>query len=301
MKNILSYYYHFAQISLHYRDGVYFFEKDQVLYIFKEVKRNPDEIKEIYQLLLKYPSHYHKIMLNRDGQIITLVEQRPYVLLKVQVRNTAVIPATIFLEKDRLMLEHKNFTSLYRVHWSNLWSMKVDYLEYQIEHIQKKYPLLASSFHYYVGLAENAISYAEDTKLYEKKELKDQVVYSHIRLYPYVTVLDYYDPFTIILDHPSRDVAGYLKNLFFTGNYREEEIFMLLKKLSFSKYGYRMLISRMLYPSYYFDLYEEITLGLKEENEVKKIIQKAEGYRDYMRMIYALINQIIEIPPVDWI
>ena len=76
---------------------------------------------------------------------------------------------------------------------------------------------------------------------------------------------------------------------------------MLLKKLSFSKYGYRMLISRMLYPSYYFDLYEEITLGLKEENEVKKIIQKAEEYRDYMRMIYALINQIIEIPPVDWI
>ncbi len=43
MKNILSYYYHFAQISLHYRDGVYFFEKDQVLYIFKEVKRNRDK------------------------------------------------------------------------------------------------------------------------------------------------------------------------------------------------------------------------------------------------------------------
>ena len=49
--------------------------------------------------------------------------------------------------------------SLYQNDWGNLWSSKVDYLEYQMSELGKNFPTLLNSFSYYVGLAENAISY----------------------------------------------------------------------------------------------------------------------------------------------
>ncbi len=301
MKNIIEYYYHFASISLHYSNGVYFFEKNNTLYLLREVKRPLDEIRQIYQLLINRTTNYHKILLNKDGNIITIIDQRPYVLMQVQMNNQNIITIDNLLAKEELVIDRKSFSMLYRTNWQDLWSQKIDYLEYQMNHIEKKYPLLSSSLYYYIGLAENAISYAEDTKLHEKKELKDSECISHIRMYSSVTQMDYVDPFSIIIDHKARDVAGYLKSIFFEDIYEEEKIVILLQNLSFSKYGYRILMSRMLYPSYYFDVYEQIILGLKEEKAIKKIIKQSEAYRAYIKMIYRYINEIVEIPRIEWL
>ncbi len=301
MKNILEYYYHFANISLHYSDGVYYFEKEGQFYILKEIKRQMNEIMQIYQLLLRFPSFYHKIILNKDGSIVTGVDQKSYILLRILEKNKNKISMEQFLSKEKIIVDRKAYSLLYRLNWGELWAQKVDYFEYQMSHIEKKYPLLSASIFYYIGLAENAISYVEDTNFREKKEMQDTSVISHIRMYADVSITEFYDPLSIILDHPARDVAGYLKGLFFDNSYQLEEIEYFLKNLSFSKYGYRLLFARLLYPSYYFDLYEQIILGLKEEKEIKRIIKQSEAYRDYLRQIYLYINKIVEIPKVDWI
>lgn len=301
MKNILDYYYHFAHISLHYSNGVYSFWKDNSFYLFKEVKRPIEEVRQIYQLLSRQPSSYHKIILNKDGELFTLVSGKFYVLLQVIKRDTNKISLEQFLSPEVVSVDHKSYSTLYRTNWAELWSQKVDYFEYQMRHIEKKYPLLASSIFYYIGLAENAIGYAEDATLHERRGLQDRETISHIRMYFSVSIMDFYDPFSIILDHPARDVAGYLKSVFFEEEYLEEDIENFLVRLSFSKYGYRLLLSRLLYPSYYFDLYEQIILGMKDEKEIKKIIGKSEAYRSYLKMIYTSINKIVEIPKIDWI
>ncbi len=301
MKNIIEYYYHFAHISLHYSNGVYSFEKNNTLYLLREVKRSLDEIKQIYQLLITKNTTYHKILLNKDGSIITMIDQRPYVLMQVRINNKNMISIDNLIKKEEIIIDRKNFSMLYHTNWQELWSQKIDYFEYQMNHIEKKYPLLASSLYYYIGLAENAISYAEDTRLHEKKSIQDKECISHIRMYYSVSQTDYFDPFSIIIDHKARDIAGYLKSIFYEDVYEEEKIVTLLQKLSFSKYGYRILISRMLYPSYYFDLYEQIILGLKEEKEIKQIIKHSEAYRGYLKMIYQHINEIIEIPKIEWL
>lgn len=301
MKNILDYYYHFANISLHYNNGIYSFEKNHFLYLFKELKRSMDEMKQIYQLLLIYPSKYHKIVLNRDKQLITMVDNKAYVLFQVVNQDTFTISEKFLLYKEKLMIDSKDFTMLYRTDWVKLWSQKIDYYEYQIKHIEEKYPLLSSSIHYFIGLAENAIGYAQDTILQEQRNNQDQVVISHIRVSFSMSSLDYYDPIGIVLDHRARDVASYLKSLFFYGDYNEESLYIFLQNLKFSKYGYRLLMSRMLYPSYYFDLYDQIILGIRQESDVKKIIKNAEDYREYIKMIYIYINNIVEIPRIDWL
>lgn len=301
MKNILDYYYHFANISLHYSNGIYSFEKDNSFYLFKEVTRSIGEMREIYQLLQVRSNYYHKIILNKDRQFITWVDQKAYVLLQVKIVNSdPFLPEYLFKREEGL--EHINpSSSLTRTNWADLWSRKIDYYEYQIEHIEKKYPLLASSIYYYIGLAENAISYVMDSNLHEKKEPRDQLTFSHIRLYVSTTSMDYYDPSTIILDHVSRDIAGYLKSAFFDDVYQEREIQILLQRAQLSRYGYRLLIGRMLYPSYYFDLYDQIIIGRKEEKEMKRIMMRAEEYRKYVKMIYHYINEIVEIPKIDWL
>lgn len=301
MKNIIAYYYHFANISLHYRNGVYSFEKNQFLYLFQELRRSLNELKQIEQLLQMFPSKYHHIILNRDGQPITMIDQKPYILFQVTVQNKKKQLASLLLEKEELPIETKSFSLLYRMEWTKLWSAKIDYFEYQIKHLEKNYPLLASSIYYYIGLAENAISYVEDANLHERKEKQDYPVISHIRMDAQMSIIDYYHPFSIVLDYKARDVAGYLKSRFFLDDYTEDEIETLLVSLHFSRYGYRLLLGRMLYPSYYFDLYEQIIIGQKKEEEIKKVIKKAESYRDYVKMIYIRINKIIELPKIDWL
>lgn len=301
MKNILEYYYQFSNISLHYRDGVYSFWSENSFYLFKEISRSLEEIRDIYQLLLHHSSFYHKIVLNKDGQLTTFVDQKTYILFKTVVNDQHIIANEQLLSFEFVPEDEKYFSSLRRNDWRELWSKKVDYFEYQIEHIAKKYPILAASLNYYIGLAENAISYMEDIKLHEKKENNDLLSLSHIRLYSTVSIMDYYDPFTIVLDHAARDIAGYLKSVFFENSYDFLAIKELLAKLKFSRYGYRVLFARMLYPSYYFDLYEQIILGKIEEKEIKKIIMKAEEYRKYLKTIYQFIGEIEAIPKVDWI
>lgn len=301
MKNILEYYYHFSNISLHYRNGVYSFWNEGSFYLFKEVSRSLEEIKDIYQLLLHHSSFYHKIILNKEGQLTIFVDQKTYILFQTVINEQNIISSEQLLTFEFVQEDEKYFSSLRRNDWRELWSRKVDYFEYQIEHIAKKYPILAASLNYYIGLAENAISYMEDIKLHEKKESSDLLTLSHIRLYSTVSIMDYYDPFTIVLDHAARDIAGYLKSVFFKNSYDPLEIKELLLKLKFSRYGYRVLFARMLYPSYYFDLYEQIILGKIEEREIKKIIMKAEEYRKYLKMIYQFIGEIEPIPKIDWI
>ena len=66
--------------------------------------------------------------------------------------------------------------------WDYLWSTKIDYLEYQINQSGKKYPLIVESFSYFVGLTENAISYAKNATLELKKDYNNIGVITHKKL-----------------------------------------------------------------------------------------------------------------------
>ena len=56
----------------------------------------------------------------------------------------------------------------------------------------------------------------------------------------------------------------------------------------------------MLFPSYYFDIYEEIILGNKNENELEKIIEKKNNVLKVINLIFDIyINY--NIPIIYWI
>ena len=57
----------------------------------------------------------------------------------------------------------------------------------------------------------------------------------------------------------------------------------------------------MLFPSFYFDMYENILNEKTKEKDILKLISRSDEYVDYLKDIYIIINEKVKIPRIDWI
>lgn len=295
MKNIIEYYYNLQLVELQEKQNNYTFKVKNNNYILKEYNNNLDNINDIYTLN-KYINNYYpidKIILNKYNAPLTKVNNTYYILIKANERKELKLSIISNLSNIKL----PEIKSLERNNWEVLWSNMIDYYESQIGQNEKKYPLIRESFDYFIGLGENAISYLVNTKKEVQKEINDNKVLSHNSLYNSL-----YDPLNIIIDHKSRDVAEYIKISFFNNN---KNIFKELDEYFFynrySLYGIRVLYARIIYPSFYFKLYDEIFREKKEEKEVNKIINRINEYEIYLKDIYLYLNKYYNIPNIEWL
>lgn len=295
MKNIIEYYYNLQLVELQEKQNNYTFKVKNNNYILKEYNNNLDNINDIYTLN-KYINNYYpidKIILNKYNAPLTKVNNTYYILIKTNERKELKLSIISNLSNIKL----PEIKSLERNNWEVLWSNMIDYYESQIGQNEKKYPLIRESFDYFIGLGENAISYLVNTKKEVQKEINDNKVLSHNNLYNSL-----YDPLNIIIDHKSRDVAEYIKISFFKNN---KNIFKELDEYFFynrySLYGIRVLYARIIYPSFYFKLYDEIFREKKEEKELNKIINRINEYEIYLKDIYLYLNKYYNIPNIEWL
>lgn len=295
MKNIIEYYYNLQLVELQEKQNNYTFKIKNNNYILKEYNNNLDNINDIYTLN-KYINNYYpidKIILNKYNAPLTKVNNTYYILIKANERKELKLSIISNLSNIKL----PEIKSLERNNWEVLWSNMIDYYESQIGQNEKKYPLIRESFDYFIGLGENAISYLVNTKKEVQKETNDNKVLSHNSLYNSL-----YDPLNIIIDHKSRDVAEYIKISFFNNN---KNIFKELDEYFFynrySLYGIRVLYARIIYPSFYFKLYDEIFREKKEEKELNKIINRINEYEIYLKDIYLYLNKYYNIPNIEWL
>ena len=295
MKNIIEYYYNLQLVELQEKQNNYTFKVKNNNYILKEYNNNLDNINDIYTLN-KYINNYYpidKIILNKYNVPLTKVNNTYYILVKTNERKELKLSIISNLSNIKL----PEIKSLERNNWEILWSNMIDYYESQIGQNEKKYPLIRESFDYFIGLGENAISYLVNTKKEVQKEINDNKVLSHNSLYNSL-----YDPLNIIIDHKSRDVAEYIKTSFFNNN---KNIFKELDEYFFynrySLYGIRVLYARIIYPSFYFKLYDEIFREKKEEKELNKIINRINEYEIYLKDIYLYLNKYYNIPNIEWL
>ena len=57
----------------------------------------------------------------------------------------------------------------------------------------------------------------------------------------------------------------------------------------------------MLYPTYYFDLYEDIISGAKDEDELKKIINRVNDYEQLIKKVYQYYKSFLNMFPIEWL
>ncbi len=299
MQNALFYYYHLYPESIWKKKGRFFFSKDNINYQLIPIHRSEQEIKQIVELNMLLPfDQFPKIIKNQMGQYLSQIENHFYLLTAFFTQNRNQ-QWNQFQNPLYLPLPIPNFPLLNHSNWYDLWIKKIDYFEYQKAYIKNKYPLLYNSLDYYIGLAENAISYIKEVE--NREGGRQNIGIAHRRLTKQQTLEEINDPLNIILDYQERDMAEYLKNLFWDNQITEVKLEELLEQIILSKGNLPRLLARLLFPSYYFDCYEKIINDIEEEKSILKYTQKTEDYEAFLKEIWHKAMQKQTLPIPDWL
>ena len=300
MKNIIEYYYNFYNVNVvkekEKEKWIFFYNNDY--YELKRIKRNDIEINDIYNLI-KNNKLYNRIIPTINNTMVMEYENNRYVLEQINKGNIKrKISIKDLLKKERIY-NFSKYKYILRTNWYNLWIEKIDYIVYQREHIKERYLILDQYLDYYLGLSENAISYINSIG-YLKKDERDIPVISHRRINS-IYALEYYEIGNIVLDHYTRDICEYIKYIFFHEKTDFKAINTIINSINLSEYGWALFLGRMLFPTYFFDLYDTIINEEKEETEVRWLINKIEEYESLLKDVCKQINKKTRIPSMNWI
>lgn len=300
MKNIINYFYNLNITKLTNKDNIYsFYDNDELyhFYIYNNNIKNLDLTKDIDDSLKK-DTLIHEIIINKDNSIITYYNNIPYILCKININiNKPITLGEINYLSSKVIITNSRIT--YHS-WQDLWSIKMDYLEKVINENGKKYPIIVDSFNYFVGMAENAISYYNN--LSNKEVDNNSLVISHRIININDTVYAIYDPVNIIIDHKARDIAEYIKCSFFSDNINIfKELNVYFKYNYYTKDDVVMLLARVLYPSFYFNMYEDIMINSKEEKIITNITSKLDKYELYLAKVFKYFNNFYNLPVPEWL
>ena len=57
----------------------------------------------------------------------------------------------------------------------------------------------------------------------------------------------------------------------------------------------------MLYPTYYFDLYEAVMNKNVSEEELVKIVKRSNEFEEFLKKTYLEISKYVKLDKIDWI
>ena len=292
MKNVIKYYYNILFDDLRQTKENYYFDIQNSRYFFILYNKDISNLSNIYQLqnnLLKQNIYVHQIILNKDGGIITFAGNNSYILIK----------STFYKEKINLnkIISFSNIIMpAKKLDYKTLWAEKNDNLEYQISQIGQRYPLIKESFNYFLGLAE--------TSIWLLNEIKNDYfinVIAHERIDYNNTDYELYNPLNLIIDSRVRDITEYFKSAFFKGVDISGELNNFLNNANLMENEMYLFLARMFYPTYYFDVYENILNGNLKEDVIKKIIDKTDDYEQILKQIYINFKNKINFPTIEWL
>ena len=294
MNNFIEYFYNIKVDKI--KNNGYYYSFIYNGYIYKlyiyDDNKNVNQIVNINKQMLGR-TLVSEIILNKDNNPISIYNGIPYILIKLYVSNHK----NISLEEINY-LSNSLYTTNTPTNYGILWSKKIDYLEELINENGKKYPIIVDSFNYFVGLAENAITYYNNIEISNK--YKCFISHKRIRYTDNDECL--YNPLNIIFDYKVRDIAEYIKNAFFLNNKNiYNEIYIYLNRNELSLTDIKILIARLLYPSFYFELYEDILINNKTEKIIIDYIDKLPEYEKYLANIISYLKQFYQIDEVLWL
>ena len=297
MNSVIDYYYGIKNIEVYDLKNRYYFSYNNNSYFFIKVDLNyynVDMVNKIYDITKKYGIYSDEIIKNRQNQTLTFFNNDYYVLIKDNSKKYMIdINDILYLENNPI-----DFKFNKTINWDILWENKIDYYENQFNKISNKYSIISSFMDYYIGLGENAISYLVNSGI-----SIDKSVISHRRIDYNTTTFDYYNPFNFIIDSRVRDFSEYIKSIFFNENIDAYLVISYLDYMNFNRNDYILLISRLLFPTYFFDMVDRIINNLEDEIIIKKVITKS---KDYILLIKSIFYHIIyekgfNIPTIEWI
>ncbi len=295
MNNAILFFYNINIQEIKRINNNYYFTYQQNNYVIYKYNRDISEINEIYELNIELLSKGligYEIIPNKTNELIFLYENNYYVLMKIPNIKNKKITYEDILSFNFIQNQNK-YKTIDKSNWNQNWSKKIDYIIYQFSQIKNKHKEIDSSIDYFIGIWENAISYYNDTISNKNKKYV-----AHIRIENDMDLLEYLNPINFVIDYKERDIGEYLKTYVINNNYTENMIDTILKYTN--QEGIVLLISRLLFPSYYFDLYENIIEGKTKEEEINVIVKKHYNVLNLIKYIFKKYWDY-NIPYINWI
>jgi len=301
MKNVISYFYNMNVEHIKINNNVYYFFSNGNNFVFQEV--NDEFIDE--EMLVNLSKSFinssfgsFQVVNNKYNNVVTIYNDKKYVLLHDGILHDEHVDFNDILSVNIVPFFEVND---FQIKWNALWKDKIDYFELYVRNNYLKYSNVAIYFDYFLGLAENAVSYLEDTIKDGRIENVDKKVICHKRITTISTMRELYNPLNFVVDHPVRDVALYLKLLFFQDRIIDIDFDEILSKVNLSVYGARLLFSRMLFPSFFFDAFEKINDGNVSSEVIIKLVDKMSDYESFLEEVWSKLNERYSIPRIMWI
>ena len=290
IKNIINYYYELKINEFKKREECFVFEIDNIMYEFLPFYGDVNELYKNYLTILNNGKYCHEILFNKYKNLITYYINTPYILIKKNLYLNSKITINEILTYDVSVYESKS------LNWKKLWKDKIDYYEGQINQFSFKYKKLRSCFDYYIGLTETAISVLN---YIDFRKVNYHIC--HKRINKIEDLDEFFNPINIIIDNKVRDIAEFVKVLFLRESIDVKFILYHIQKLNFSYEEILLFIARLLYPSYFFDLYDKIIQEKLSEDKIEYYIKKNESYESFLKTIYNNFKKNYKIPEIEWL
>lgn len=302
MKNIIDYYYGLnLENEIYTNNNIdYYFYYGNLLYCISKIDINIT--KRIVGLYNNYnvSSEFHNIILNKKGNFFSINNQDCFILMKINCSNSLTDSDKIV--NYYLKLKNRGFMfNMIKNDWASLWRRKVDYLEYYTEQNQNIDGNIRCLCNYFIGMSENAISLINYTVNNYKNNIEyERVTFCHDRIKKGYTTYELYNPKNILIDHYSRDVSEYLKSLLFYDNY-EEELYKIVDRINFSQVGYLFLLARTMFPTFFFDILNDIDDTSFDDKALIRMYDYVNKYETLISKLYWSISKKVRLPKIKWL
>ena len=280
MKNAIKYYYGMNASKIISSNSNYYLLINGMNYLL--YKCNIEDINNISL------NGYHILISTLNNNKYIVFDNNYYVLLKL---NTVIKKMEFHDLTNSIIYYGKG-----DINWVNLWETHIDYIENTIVDNYSKYDNLSNIVSYYIGLGENAI------ELLNISDIKNVDKYiTHKRVKYNMNLTELYNPLLVVIDTRVRDLAEYIKSEFFNTNISFDDIYNQILAFNLNSDEYILLFSRLLYPSYFFDLCDDAINGHYDESKLESIVNKVDEYERLLRYIYIRIKKTTYIYDIDWL
>ncbi len=245
MKSIIEYEYGIDIVDIKKQNNKdYIKDNSNNIFILEKTMKSEYELNYINESGL-----FYVITKRKNGNYIIEINGEPHILYK--------------LEKG--FNNRKRYFDGIQRDWGKLWSSKIDKLRKEL--ITDN---LNEYIDYYIGLAENAI-------LIWNKLDKSNLKYKICRIRMDDKIIN--NPNNAMIDIEERDLAEYIKYTFFN---KKEELNEITEKAYQQGYDMKIIYSRLLFATYYFDLIEDYLINKKTSHNINRIIKKQREYEEYL-------------------
>lgn len=281
MENYLSYYYGIKVLDIKEYDNYYIVSTESGKYLLCEV-HDISLTQKIIDYLNNTNFLYYLLTFTKEEKLVVNIDDKDYSLFKIRDVDSNI---------DILLFS--NYKMKGNCNWGTIWSERVDYYLEQIKEIvdslEIKYVM-----DYYLSVAEIAISYFNNLQEIYNNNILDYSI-SHYVVDFDMNKENYYNPANMCIDLSIRDVAEYIKFVFFEEIKTNKEILDLVDRIKLDDAMANYFLVRLIYPSYFFRVFDKYIQTNKIDKKVDVYIQKNRDYESLLSMIYSKLKNRFDI------